>query len=217
MTPSNRPNSRFLPNWEEERDRDLEKILERHLPWIRSHVHRKLGDFRRSKGETGDFVQEAMVQFLKHGPRIQLSNDRQLRALLGKIVENVICDKYAWFTAQRRNMARERPLPPDSMLMLDPPQSRQKTPSKVTQQQEQEAWARLGLELLEPRDREVVILHHWEDLSFSQIGKMLEISKVAARKRYIQASYRLLGKIRALQSGRIEAALGPEMAAEAET
>lgn len=214
MTSPENPGPAFLPNWEQGNDQDLENILRRHLPWVQSFVRHKLGGFRRSMGETGDFVQEAMMQFLKHGPRIHLSNDRQLRALLGKIVENVICDKYAWFMAKRRDMARERPLPPDSTLNLDPPEERQETPSQIVYQHEQEAWTRLGLELLDPRDREAIILHHWESLSFSEMGKLLGISKVAARKRYIQATYRMINRVSALKSGRLDDALGEDCSSE---
>jgi RNA polymerase sigma factor (sigma-70 family) len=128
--------------------------------------------------------------------------------LLGKIVENVVADKYDWFTAQRRTMARERPLPPDTILNLDPPASKQKTPSQISHEHEQEAWLRLGIELLDPSEREVIILYHWEEQSFIQIGKMLGISDVGARKRYIKASFRLDEIIRELRSGEIDAALG---------
>ena len=102
MTIPNETETPMLPNWEHGDGGDLEKILKRHLPWIQSRVHQKLGNFHRSKADTGDIVQEAMLQFLKHGPRIKLSNDHQFRALLCKIIENVVCDQYAWFTAQRR-------------------------------------------------------------------------------------------------------------------
>jgi RNA polymerase sigma factor (sigma-70 family) len=205
------PNERetpFLPDWEDATDQDLDRILKRHLPWIQSHVSKRLGTFNRSKGETGDFVQEAMVQFLKYGPRIRLSNDRQLRALLFKIVENTLCGKYAWFTAQRRDTAKERPLPPDTILNLDPPEKKQETPSQVAQQHENEAWARLGLELLEPDERELIILHYFQSLSFQKIGESLSISKAGAYQKYLLAMYHLIEKTQALKNGQIDEALG---------
>jgi RNA polymerase sigma factor (sigma-70 family) len=195
-------------------DESLNEILKRHLPWIQSVASRKLSNFRRSKGETGDIVQEAIIQFIKYGPRIRLSNDEQLRALLYRIVENTIRDQYAWFTAQRRAMAKERPLPPDTMLNLDPPAVRQETPSQVAQQHEDEAWMRLGLELLVPEDRKVILLHYWQDLSFQKIADDLGISKSGAYQKYLLAMCNLVEKIQALQSGRIDEALGQDPSAE---
>lgn len=214
MTTPVTPDSPFLPNWQQIGDEDVAKVLERHLPWIQSFVHKKLGAFRRSKADTGDLVQEAIVQFLKHGPRIKLSNDNQFRALLCKIIENAVCDKYAWFTAQRRDMAKERPLPPDTLLNLDPPRGRQETPSRIVQRQEQEAWARLGIELLNPDEREVIILRKWKELTFQDIGDHLGLSKEGARKRYFRALNNLIETVRNLQSGEIEAAIGFDISDE---
>jgi RNA polymerase sigma factor (sigma-70 family) len=198
------------PRSESDCDTDMELVLKRHLSWIQSCVHNKLGDFRRSKADTGDIVQESLIQFLRYGPRIKLSNDNQLRALLSRIIENVIRDRYAWFTARRRNIARERPLAPDTVLNLDPPQGKPKSPSQIVANQEEEAWTRLGMELLDPREREVIILHHWEDMSFMKIGKMLGMSKVGARKRYIRALTLLVETVEALQGGRLDSVLDAE-------
>ena len=39
--------------------------LERNLPWIMPYVSKRLGTFRRSKADTGDILQETLIQFLK--------------------------------------------------------------------------------------------------------------------------------------------------------
>ena len=187
-----------------------EELLERHLSWIQSFVHRKLSDLIRSKAETGDIVQDAVMQFIRYGPRFHLSNDRQFRALLAKIVENVLRDKYDWFTAHRRAIARERPLPPDTVLNLDPSEGMVDSPSQIVQRNEQEAWVRLGLELLEPGDRRIIIFRDWEDLSFTEIGKRSGLSKSTARRKYLDSIEQLIDKVRALKSGDLEAALGSE-------
>lgn len=187
---------------------EVENLLKQHLPWIQSYVHHKLGDHWRAKADTGDIVQEAMIQFLRYGPRVKIDSEKQFRALLCRIIENVVCDQYDWFTAHRRSMARERPLPRDTVLNLDPPQGRVDTPSQIVQQQEDEAWLRLGLELLEPKNREVIILHKWEGRSFSQIAEKLGIAKSVARRRYLRSIDLLIETINELQAGRLEAVIG---------
>ena len=82
------------------------------------------------------------------------------------------------------------------------------TPSQIVQQQEKEAWIRLGLELLKPGDREVIILHKWEDLSFAEIGERLGISKSVARRRYLRSIELLIDTVKALQDGRVDAVIG---------
>jgi len=61
MSSTDTPPIPFLPNWQARSPEGLEEILERHLPWVQSHVRRRLGNFRRSKVDTGDVVQDAMV------------------------------------------------------------------------------------------------------------------------------------------------------------
>lgn len=208
MSSTDTPPIPFLPNWQSGTAGNLTEILERHLPWVQSYVRRRLGNFRRSKADTGDIVQDAMVQFLKYGPRIQLTNDRQFRNLLCRIVENVVCDRHDWFTAQRRTMARERPLLADTVLVLDPPVKRVESPIQIVSQHEEAAWIRLGLELLEPDLRRLIVLRRWEELSFAKIAGRLGLSKSTARRKYLRAVDCLIEVVDALKSGRIDDALG---------
>jgi len=202
-----KPTSRFLQEWHDGNPDGLERLLERHLSWIQTHVHGKLSRLLRQKAETGDIVQDAVVQFLRYGPRFRLSNDRQFRALLSRIVENVLHDKYDWFTAKRRSVARERPLPADTVLNLDPPDEGVESPSRIVAQHEQEAWVRLGLELLDPGERQVIILRDWECLSFSAVGKRIGTSRDTARRRYLEALFQLMDHVRGLREGKLDQVL----------
>ncbi len=186
-------------------DRDsLNILLKKHLPWIQSYVRRKLGSKLRSRTESGDIVQEAVVEFLKYGPRIQLSNTAQFRALLGKIVENVLCDEYDRITALRRKISREQPLPTDTVLNLDPSEQMATPPSSALLRNENEAWIRLGIELIKVEDRRIIILRTWEKLPFSEIAKRLGIAENAARMRYNRALVRLAGKVGLLRRGELD-------------
>lgn len=210
MCDSKEATTLFRIFWEKGGNGDLERILKRHLPWIQSYVHKKLGAFPRSKADTGDIVQDALVEFVRHGPRFRMTNERQLRALLCRIVENVLCNMYDWFTAYRRAMARERPLPPDTLLNLDPPVGEVESPSRIARKQEREAWVRMGIELLGPEERQVILLRNWEGLSFAEIGERLGVSKGTARNRFLSALDKLQETSLALRTGGIESLIGPE-------
>ena len=110
-----------LQQWHRGDENALDDLLKNHLTWIRGKVRKGMGSGLREKGDTSDYVQDAVVEFLKYGPRFTISNDARFRGLLLKIVENVLCKKYRWFTARRREIARERPLPSDTVLRLDLP------------------------------------------------------------------------------------------------
>jgi RNA polymerase sigma-70 factor (ECF subfamily) len=181
--------------------RCLEELIARYLPWLRDQVRLRLGPGLRAKAETADFVQDAMVEFLKYGPRFVLSDENHFRALLLTVVNNTLRNNHRWFMAARRKVSLEKPLPPTTILSLDPSAVSARTPSKSAERHEREAWVRLGMEVLEPEAREVIVLREWEGLTFPELGDRIGISSNAARKRYNQAMLKLTGAVSALRNG----------------
>jgi len=207
MTGGATETSVFLDEWNRGSSKALQALIERHLPWIEEQVRRRLGPRLRSRGETLDYVQDAMIQFLRYGPRFHLTRDEHFRAFLVRVVENSLRNRYDWFTAQRRDIARERPLPSDTILSLDPPLAAGRTPSLSAARHEREAWIRLGMELLEADDREVLVLRQWRGMGFAEIAEKLEITPDAARMRHNAAVRRLAARVQELRSGRLLHAL----------
>jgi RNA polymerase sigma-70 factor (ECF subfamily) len=199
--------TQFLQRWHAGDLEGLNALLERHLPWLREQVHRQLGPVLRKKGDTSDYVQDAMVQFLRYAPRFTVSDEPSFRALVLRVAVNSLRNQYDWFTAKRRAIARERPLPADTVLDLDPGHGEVRTPSKSAIRLEREAWVRLGMELLGPEDREILILREWEDTPFPEIGERLGITQEAARMRHNRAALRLADRVWALRNGRLDEAL----------
>jgi RNA polymerase sigma-70 factor (ECF subfamily) len=207
MNMGNTETAKCLKQWHGGDRQGLEALLERHLPWIREQVHKQMGPVLRMRGETGDFVQETVVSILQHGPRFIVSDEHHFRALLYKIVENTLKKQYRRYTAKRRDIKLDRPLPSDTVLRLDPPDGSVQTPSKVVAQKEREEWIRLGLELMEPEDQEIINLRQTDEFSFAEIGERLGISEGAAQMRHTRAVRRLVNKVHALRNGKLQDAL----------
>jgi RNA polymerase sigma factor (sigma-70 family) len=193
--------SLFLKQWHGGDQKSLYELVQRHLPWIHANVRHRMGPVLKKKGETSDYVQDVLIQFMRDSPRFVLSNEVSFRALLLKIVDCTLRDKHDWYTARRRAVARERPLPSDTILDLDAGRRTVRTPSKSAAFHEQEAWIRLGMELLDPEDREVLVLRQWDELSFSEIGKQFGLKANAAWKKHDRAVCRLGEVVSALRSG----------------
>ena len=186
-------------------DRDaLGALLRRDLPWIESHVRSRLGTPLRAKLETGDILQDAVVEFLQYGPRFLLADRGHFRALLARIVENTIRAQHDRFSAQRRAMHREEPLPADGILRLDPAAAATLRPSQAAEAAEWKALVRLALELLAPGEREVLLPRDWDDLSFEEVGRRLGIAADAARMRYHRALARLACKLEQARGGKLD-------------
>jgi len=201
--------TQLLDRWHKGDREALESLVERHLPWIKEQVGRRLGGLLRQAANPSDYVQDAMVQFLEYGPRFSVAREAHFRALLLRIVENTIRGKHDWFTARRRELARERPLPSETVLSLDRPRDEVKTPSKSAERHEEEAWVRMGMEFLDPEDRELLIFRQWDKLSWADIGRRLGVSETAARLKHRRVVSRLGEKIWALRTGKFDDLVRP--------
>lgn len=190
-TPRKRKTTLLLEDLRLGGDHALAELLDRHLPFVREQVNRHVAKAMLARFEAEDFVQETARQILLYTPRFEVRDGEHFRNLLARMVRTSISDKWKYITAMRRDMSRESTLPGDSVLRLMPDETGTPTPSQVMSQDEDEAWVRIGLELLKDTDRLVILMREWEERSFVEIGEELGIDADAARMRHKRA----LGKL----------------------
>jgi RNA polymerase sigma-70 factor (ECF subfamily) len=189
----------------------LAAIVQQEADWMAAHVHRRLGARLRRRQDTQDIVQHTMLEVLRAGPRFVVSDRGQLRALLGRMVENVLRGRAHHDAAAKRDVRREIPPPPasrDSILMLDPPAA-DTAPDAAADRTETREWVRLALELLDSEDREIIVLRDFEGLAFAEAAQRLDLTEDAARMRYRRALPRLAKMLTKLRQGELGAVLEP--------
>lgn len=183
----------------------LRELVERNQDWVKARVRARLGQRLRKAGESDDYVQEAMLDFLEYSPRFRVETEGQLRGLLARIVENTIRDQHDyWFQARRRTLSREQPVSSETVLDLSPRANALTPPDEKTAKREMDALLRMAVELLDPEDRRVVVLRHWDDLAFGAIAEQVGISADGARKRYERALPKLARMLSRLKRGELE-------------
>ena len=192
---------RLLQAWSRGNQDALRELLRLHLPWIRERVHQRLGRALRQRGDTDDFLHEAVLEVLRYTPRFLVGDGDAFRRLLGRIVENMLRDQHEFFARQRRALAREDPLPDDSVLCLDARARTATSPSQAAARDEEQTWLRLALELLAPEDRDVIVLREYERLAFAEVGARLGVAENAARMRFQRALARLAAVVEKLRRG----------------
>jgi RNA polymerase sigma-70 factor (ECF subfamily) len=206
LVPEPDPDTRaLLVRWHAGDAAALALLVELHLPWLQQHVRGRLGEFLARHAEPQDYLQDSVLDFLRDAPRFVVRDENQFRGLLVRVVENTLLDRNEWFRAKRRDMARNNPLPSDSVLALDPAFQRSETPSREVAAREQRDWVRLGLEVLSAEDRRILVQREWEDRSFAEIGAELGLSEGAARMRWVRAVGRLADVLRDLRQGIVPA------------
>ena len=192
----------LLRRWHSGDAAALGDLVRRDLPWIRSHVKRRLGAGMRKREETGDIVQEAMMQVLKDGPKFVVSDTSQFRRLVAAIVENVIRGRHRASHQQQRDVSREESFPTAGVLDLDAT-----SPSEAAMRSEDAAWLELCFQLLDADDREVIDLRQWQGLSFAAVGAAVGIEETHARVRFHRALGKMAPLMRRLRSGELAAVL----------
>ena len=192
-------------------ERALHKLINDHLPWIEQRVRKRLSPSVRAEGDTQDFVQEALVEVLRDGPKFAIDSTDGFRALMARIVENTLIDRQRYMHRAQRDRRRQRELPSGSVVDLSVAGARGgsvTSPASHAARTERQAWLRLALELLAPEDREAIRLRDWEELSFPEAGQRLGLSEEAMRKRYRRALPKLARKLELLRGGGWRDAIG---------
>ncbi|MFN0059047.1 MAG: RNA polymerase sigma factor [Planctomycetota bacterium] len=178
----------------------LAELVARELPWVTKRVRERLGGALRARVESMDIVQDALLEFFRYGPRVLLDDRGQLRKLLARIVENSIraqCDRQA---ADCRALDRELALGDVPALDFTLSAKLDPSASQLAVASERRAWLRLGLELLEPEDRELILRREWEEETFGEIGAAFGITADAARMRLGRAMARLAKVLRQMNA-----------------
>jgi RNA polymerase sigma-70 factor (ECF subfamily) len=96
--------------------------------------------------------------------------------------------------AKKRGVDREAAsawTPATSISLARQLVAQMESPSQVVRQEETLAQVQLALEGLEPLDREILTLRHFEELSNNEVAELLGLQKAAASNRYVRALARL--------------------------
>lgn len=182
-------------------------LIAAHTPWIEQVVRKRLGAALRQRVDTQDIVQNTLIEVLRDGPRFVVGDRDHLRGLLARMVENVLCVQARHAQAEKRDVRREATAPTESVLILDRQPAAGSTPSQAAASNEDQAWVRLAVEMLEPDDRSVVLWREFQGLSFADIAHRLEIAEDAARMRFNRALPKLAHKLELLRGGKLGALL----------
>ena len=196
----------LLSRWNCGEQQALGELLAHHLDWITDYVHGRIGEQLRGRAETMDFVQASMLDFLNYGPRFEVSDASAFRGLLARVAENNIRDHQRHFLCKKRDIKRTEQLGSNSVLHLDANKDVTR-PSQHAQRDESVAMVRVALELLDPQDRQIVLLREFEELSFAEVGKRMDVTEDAARMRFGRALPRLAEKIAKLRESGLAGAL----------
>jgi RNA polymerase sigma-70 factor, ECF subfamily len=160
----------------------------------------------RLKGRiaTSDVLQEAYIDALKRLPHYQADPEMPFLIWLRWVTMQRLVEVHRQHLgAQMRDAGREVTLGTDGPLAASSAMIAEfigdlTSPSQAAQRSETLAQLGLALDGLDPTDREVLALRHFEELSNQETAAVLGIQPAAASKRYVRALERLKGALEQL-------------------
>ena len=154
----------------------LNALYERCSGKLLAYVRLRLGRELRSRLESRDILQAAMVKSLEHLQELKAENTGSLMGWLARIADNEIRDRADYHHRQRRDAAREISLDEDVPVSA----ITRSALSRVILDERAQRLER-AMEELSPVHREVILLRKFEELSFPDIARRLGKSEDACR------------------------------------
>jgi RNA polymerase sigma-70 factor (ECF subfamily) len=165
---------------------------------VRLRLHPELRE--KLKMQSMDIVQEVFIAALRKLNEFEPTSKGAFLHWLSKIVENYIRDQIDYFSAQKRysplkELSLDETLKTDSESELRVSEiipSEDTSPSQYALRKEIKSAMDNLLLRLEDADREVIIQHKLEELTFKEIAQLHNKTEDAVRKQYQRALQKLI-------------------------
>jgi len=140
-----------------------------------------LGNELTAKFGASDIVQQTLLEARKDISSFQGNNETEVRAWFVRLVQHNLIDTTRKYRhTEMRDTSREQPA--ELEVLTDKYDETQKTASSILRRQETDGELFRALADMPTRRRKIIELRHWQEKSFTEIGRELEISEAAARK-----------------------------------
>jgi RNA polymerase sigma-70 factor (ECF subfamily) len=172
---------------------EFDQLFERYRSVLRRVIDLRLDNRMRSRLDASDIVQETQIEALRRLPDYLERRPMPFGLWLRRTAyERLIMHRRQHVGSSKRSVRRELPLPDHSSALLARKLIAQgPSPSQEFNLKERCAEVRQAVARLPETDREVLLMRHFEGLSYREIGYVLDIEPAAARKRNGRALLRL--------------------------
>ena len=170
----------------------FEALFARHREFLRKFVDLRLDPDVRARVDPSDIVQETQLEAFDRLRDYLKRQPMPFRTWLRKTAYERMLKVHRHHAAARRSVKREAVLPSrSSMLLARSLLAAGPSPSRQLVKRETSRLVQRALAELSETDREILLMRNLEDLPYEEIGCLLDLSAVAARKRYGRALLRL--------------------------
>jgi len=175
----------------DEAPRAFERRIEEHVGLLRRYVRAKAGRSVRDREPVSDLVQ-SIVREACETPIPAHEDDGAFRGWLWTIAANKIISKNRFYSAERRDPARERPIGDSGPSVRG---GDELTPAACAEREEDLERLRAALATLDPLDREIVVLRKLLDVPTEEIAARISLAPSSVRERLARAMTELARRL----------------------
>ncbi len=176
----------------------VDRLLDRHRDSLRRMINMRLDRKISRRIDVSDVVQDVLVEASRRLSDYLANPIMAFHLWIRQIAKDRIIDAHRRHrVSAKRSVDREQPLAVQGAVdqstielaaqLCDP----ELTPAEVATQRELAAHVQQSIELLDDRDREIILMRHYEQLSNQEIAASLSLTEPAASMRYLRALKKL--------------------------
>jgi RNA polymerase sigma-70 factor, ECF subfamily len=171
----------------------LDDLFAGYRAYLRQFVELRLDPKLRARVDPSDIVQEAQLEAVRRLAAYQMQPPMPFRLWLRQLTFDRLLKMHRDHAARaRRAVGREISLPEESSLLLaQRALGAGSTPSRQVNRQELAGRLRQAIAQLSERDREILLMRHFEGLSNQEVGQLLGLDPGTVSKRHGRAMLRL--------------------------
>lgn len=170
----------------------LGKLMDEHRPQLVAMVRRRIDSRLAQRLDPEEIVSEAFLLAKSKYAGFKESPEVSPYAWLYRITVDCLIEAWRRESREKRDLKRDLPLPENSSLrMIQTLMHSGTSPSEAAMRAENAERIRKSLEVLKHRDKEILWMRHFDQLSYQDIADILEITENAATVRHVRALERL--------------------------
>lgn len=196
------PTVNLLNNARQGDEHAIEQLLTRHRDALKRMIDMRLDKRVAQRIDVSDIVQEVLVEASRRLQQYLENPAMPFHLWIRQIAKDRIIDAHRRHrVSAKRSVDRERRLelqgPPDASTielagqLLDP----SLTPAARATQREMAIQVQACIDQLDERDRDILLMRHYEQLSNQEVAQALGLTEPAASMRYLRALKRLRAAI----------------------
>lgn len=180
----------------------VNRLLDRHREAVRRMIDLRMDRVLQRRVDASDIVQDVMIEANRRLTDYLKNPVLPFHVWLRQMAKDHLIDAHRRHrVAARRSMDREQPLvAPEredrsAADLMNELRDDQMTPAAMATWRELQRRFGEACELLDEKDREIVLMRHFEKLSNAEVAEALDLSPQAASMRHLRAMRRLREKL----------------------